>query len=112
VPIISGHPLRITAGTLLLNERGANLRNVQALAPPEAFFCSLSAVRAARNLPNARTRRQRNCTLDSSERLIFLRQYEGFVARRPNCPCMLTSGFWLCNSLQKAQRRSGELTST
>ena len=31
VPVISAHPLRHTAATLLLNERGANLRNVQAL---------------------------------------------------------------------------------
>jgi hypothetical protein len=31
VPIISAHPLRHTAATLLLNERGANLRDVQAL---------------------------------------------------------------------------------
>ena len=31
VPVISAHPLRHTAATLLLNERGANLRDVQAL---------------------------------------------------------------------------------
>ena len=31
VPVISGDPLRHTAATLLLNERGANLRDVQAL---------------------------------------------------------------------------------
>ena len=31
VPVISANPLRHTAATLLLNERGANLRNVQAL---------------------------------------------------------------------------------
>lgn len=31
VPIISAHPLRHTAATLLLNERGATLRDVQAL---------------------------------------------------------------------------------
>jgi integrase/recombinase XerC len=31
VPIISAHPLRHTAATLLLNERSANLRNVQKL---------------------------------------------------------------------------------
>ena len=31
VPVISAHPLRHTAATLLLNERGANLREVQAL---------------------------------------------------------------------------------
>lgn len=31
VPAISAHPLRHTAATLLLNERGANLRDVQAL---------------------------------------------------------------------------------
>jgi integrase/recombinase XerC len=30
-PVISAHPLRHTAATLLLNERGANLRDVQAL---------------------------------------------------------------------------------
>jgi putative SOS response-associated peptidase YedK len=30
VPVISAHPLRHTAATLLLNERGANLRDVQA----------------------------------------------------------------------------------
>ena len=29
VPVISAHPLRHTAATLLLNERGANLRDVQ-----------------------------------------------------------------------------------
>jgi integrase/recombinase XerC len=29
--VISAHPLRHTAATLLLNERGANLRDVQAL---------------------------------------------------------------------------------
>ena len=28
VPVISAHPLRHTAATLLLNERGANLRDV------------------------------------------------------------------------------------
>jgi Phage integrase family len=31
VPVISAHPLRHTAAMLLLNERGANLRDVQAL---------------------------------------------------------------------------------
>jgi site-specific recombinase XerD len=31
VPVISAHPLRHTAATLLLNERGANLRDVQTL---------------------------------------------------------------------------------
>ena len=31
VPVISAHPLRHTAATLLLNERGANLRDMQAL---------------------------------------------------------------------------------
>jgi len=31
VPVISAHPLRHTAATLLLNERGAHLRDVQAL---------------------------------------------------------------------------------
>jgi integrase len=31
VPVISAHPLRHTAATLLLNERGADLRDVQAL---------------------------------------------------------------------------------
>ena len=31
MPVISAHPLRHTAATLLLNERGANLRDVQAL---------------------------------------------------------------------------------
>ena len=31
VPVISAHPLRHTAATFLLNERGANLRDVQAL---------------------------------------------------------------------------------
>lgn len=31
VPVISAHPLRHTAATLLLNERGATLRDVQAL---------------------------------------------------------------------------------
>ena len=31
VPVISAHPLRHTAANLLLNERGANLRDVQAL---------------------------------------------------------------------------------
>jgi site-specific recombinase XerD len=31
VPVISAHPLRDTAATLLLNERGANLLDVQAL---------------------------------------------------------------------------------
>jgi integrase len=31
VPVISAHPLRHTAAKLLLNERGANLRDVQAL---------------------------------------------------------------------------------
>jgi hypothetical protein len=31
VPVISAHPLRHTAATLLLNKRGANLRDVQAL---------------------------------------------------------------------------------
>ena len=31
VPVISAHPLRHTAATILLNERGANLRDVQAL---------------------------------------------------------------------------------
>jgi site-specific recombinase XerD len=31
VPVISAHPLRHTAATLLLNERGANLREVQTL---------------------------------------------------------------------------------
>jgi integrase/recombinase XerC len=31
VPVISAHPLRHTAATLLLNERGANLHDVQAL---------------------------------------------------------------------------------
>jgi integrase len=31
VPVISAHPLRHTSATLLLNERGANLRDVQAL---------------------------------------------------------------------------------
>ena len=30
-PVISAHPLRHTAATLLLNERGANLRDVQTL---------------------------------------------------------------------------------
>ena len=34
VPVISAHPLRHTAATLLLNERGANLRDVQALLGP------------------------------------------------------------------------------
>jgi site-specific recombinase XerD len=32
VPVISAHPLRHTAATLLLNERGANLRDVQTLS--------------------------------------------------------------------------------
>jgi Phage integrase family len=31
VPVISAHPLRHTAATLLLNKRGANLRDVQTL---------------------------------------------------------------------------------
>jgi site-specific recombinase XerD len=31
VPVISAHPLRHTAATLLLNERGANLHDVQTL---------------------------------------------------------------------------------
>jgi hypothetical protein len=34
VPVISAHPLRRTAATILLNERGANLRDAQALLGP------------------------------------------------------------------------------
>jgi len=34
VPVMSTHPLRHTAATLLLNERGANLRDVQTAPDP------------------------------------------------------------------------------
>jgi integrase len=36
VPVISAHPLRHTAATLLLNERGADLRDVQTLLGRES----------------------------------------------------------------------------
>jgi site-specific recombinase XerD len=42
VPLISAHPLRHTAATLLLNERGANLRDVQALLGQE--YCDNGAL--------------------------------------------------------------------
>ena len=44
MPIISAHPQRNTAATLLVNEPGAKLRDVQALSPREAV--SLLTVRS------------------------------------------------------------------
>jgi len=63
VPIISAHPLRHTAATLLLNERGANLRDVQKLLGHK----SLATTARYTHADSERLRSETSvCTLNSS----------------------------------------------